>query len=323
MGKVESRRSNIGLVLSGGGAKGAYQAGIVKALAEMEAPISAISGASIGALNGAVVASSASLADAAERLEKLWAAIAEDPPLGEKIPNSVRLLEAVGLRLSTDFKYTARIAHEITHNLLNTILSPETGALVDNSRIRNLVAEYVSVERLASGPPLYISVFPKHKKMLETVIGSGLAKLRIKENPRSEFLHVQELPPEDQHKALLASAAIPFLLAAQEIDGEKYVDGGMGGVLTSQGNTPITPLLDAGYNPIIVTHLSDRSAWNRQKHPDAALMEIKREKKINRTPVLPELFDIISFQPKKISSWIEQGYKDTVRCVGPWIQFLR
>jgi NTE family protein len=59
-------------------------------------------------------------------------------------------------------------------------------------------------------------------------------------------------------------------------------------VLTSQGNTPITPLLNAGYNPVIVTHLSDRSAWNRQQHPDAALMEIK-----------------------------------TVRCVRPWIQFLR
>ena len=87
MKKTKSRRPNIGLVLSGGGAKGAYQAGIVKALAEMEAPISAISGASIGALNGAVAVSSASLSDAAERLEKLWGAIAEDPPLGEKIPN--------------------------------------------------------------------------------------------------------------------------------------------------------------------------------------------------------------------------------------------
>ncbi|MDR1137334.1 MAG: patatin-like phospholipase family protein, partial [Synergistaceae bacterium] len=107
-GHQETPRASIGLVLSGGGAKGAYQAGIVKALAEMNVPISAISGASIGALNGAVAAASESLSDAALRLEKLWKAIADDPPLGGKIPTSIRLLEAAGLRFSDDFRYTAR-----------------------------------------------------------------------------------------------------------------------------------------------------------------------------------------------------------------------
>ncbi|MDR1966736.1 MAG: patatin-like phospholipase family protein [Synergistaceae bacterium] len=315
------RGAAIGLVLSGGGAKGAYQVGIVKALAEMEVPIAAISGASIGALNGAVVASSATLGDAATRLEKLWGAIADDPPLGDEVPTSIRLLEAAGLRFSDDFRYSARLVREVTHNLLPTILSPDTGALVDNSRIRGMVAEYVSVEQLAEGTPLYVSVYP-NRNMLETVLGSGLAKLRIKKNPESEFLHVQSLPPDDQHAALLASAAIPFLLSAQEIDGARYVDGGMGGLFSSQGNTPIAPLLDAGYDPIIVTHLSDRSAWNKQKHPNAAIIEIDREEKIDRTPVLPELFDIISFQPGKIHSWIEQGYGDTVRCVKPWLKFI-
>ncbi|MDR3077082.1 MAG: patatin-like phospholipase family protein [Synergistaceae bacterium] len=318
----DERRASIGLVLSGGGAKGAYQAGIVKALAELEVPIAGISGASIGALNGAVVASSESLANAAERLEKLWGAIAEHPPLGEKIPASIRLLEAIGLKFSDDFRHTARLANEIAHNLLPTILSPETGALVDNSRIRNLMAEYVSVECLTKGTPLYVSVYPRNKKTIDAIIGPGLARLRIKKNPGSEFLHVQSLPPEDQHTALLASAAIPFLLAAQEIDGESYVDGGLGGVLSSSGNTPISPLLDADCNPIIVTHLSDRSAWNKQKHPNAAIIEINREEKIDRAPVLPELFDIISFQPKKIYSWMEQGYNDTIRCVRPWVKFI-
>ncbi|MCL2684609.1 MAG: patatin-like phospholipase family protein [Synergistaceae bacterium] len=314
--------SSIGLVLSGGGAKGAYQAGIIKALAEMDVPIAAISGASVGALNGAVAASSGSLRNAAGRLEKLWGIVAKDPPLCEKTPSLIRLLEAIGLKLSDDLRNTARITNEIAHNLLSTIMSPETGALVDNSRIRSLLSEYVSVEQLASGIPLYVSVYHKNKKTLATLIGPGLAKLRIGKNPESEFLHVQSLQPEDQHTALLASAAIPFLLAAQEIEGESYVDGGLGDVLTSAGNTPISPLLDAGCNPIIVTHLSDRSAWNRQKHPDAAIIEIKRDEKIDRTAVLPELFDVISFQPKKIHSWMEQGYSDTIRCVKPWLRFI-
>ncbi|EIO19471.1 hypothetical protein ECPA31_1421, partial [Escherichia coli PA31] len=47
-----------GLVLSGGGAVGAYQAGVVKALAECGTQISMVSGASIGAFNGAIIAAS-------------------------------------------------------------------------------------------------------------------------------------------------------------------------------------------------------------------------------------------------------------------------
>ena len=41
-----------GLVLGGGGAKGAYQVGVMKALQEYGIKISAISGSSIGAING-------------------------------------------------------------------------------------------------------------------------------------------------------------------------------------------------------------------------------------------------------------------------------
>ncbi|HEY8531622.1 MAG TPA: patatin-like phospholipase family protein, partial [Limnochorda sp.] len=48
----------LGLVLSGGGARGAYQVGALKAVVERlgPAPFVVISGSSIGAINGAVVA---------------------------------------------------------------------------------------------------------------------------------------------------------------------------------------------------------------------------------------------------------------------------
>ncbi len=44
-----------GLVLSGGGAKGSYEIGVWKALQELGIPIKAITGTSIGALNGAML----------------------------------------------------------------------------------------------------------------------------------------------------------------------------------------------------------------------------------------------------------------------------
>ena len=51
-----SKQAKVGLVLSGGGAKGAYQVGVCKALAELGTQVDMIAGASIGALNGGVLA---------------------------------------------------------------------------------------------------------------------------------------------------------------------------------------------------------------------------------------------------------------------------
>ena len=62
----------IGMVFSGGGHRGAFQVGILKALSQIGIEPSVIAGTSIGALNGAIVASSSSMLDAVEKLESLW-----------------------------------------------------------------------------------------------------------------------------------------------------------------------------------------------------------------------------------------------------------
>ena len=59
-----------GLVLEGGGAKGAYQIGAWKALKEAGVKIKGVSGTSVGALNGALICM-----DDLERAENLWANI--------------------------------------------------------------------------------------------------------------------------------------------------------------------------------------------------------------------------------------------------------
>ncbi len=64
---LESHRPKIGLVLSGGGARGAAHIGVLKALEELHVPIDAIAGSSIGAVVGGLYASGLS----AEQIEKL------------------------------------------------------------------------------------------------------------------------------------------------------------------------------------------------------------------------------------------------------------
>ena len=65
------KKVKLGLALSGGGACGAYEVGAIKVLAKMGFEPRAVAGASIGALNGVVVAAFR-LKKAAARLEKIW-----------------------------------------------------------------------------------------------------------------------------------------------------------------------------------------------------------------------------------------------------------
>ena len=56
-----------GLVLEGGGTKGAYQFGAYKALKELGIEFNGVSGTSIGALNGAFI-----VQDDFENMEDIW-----------------------------------------------------------------------------------------------------------------------------------------------------------------------------------------------------------------------------------------------------------
>lgn len=59
-----------GLVLGGGGAKGSYEIGVWKALRELEIPLIAVAGTSVGALNGAMI-----VQDDYEKAYDLWTSI--------------------------------------------------------------------------------------------------------------------------------------------------------------------------------------------------------------------------------------------------------
>ena len=71
----------LGVVLSGGGAKGAYEAGFLKALSEFDIQPDAIAGTSIGALNGSVYSANKNIKDVAIFLEKIWKDLANTPAL--------------------------------------------------------------------------------------------------------------------------------------------------------------------------------------------------------------------------------------------------
>lgn len=311
----------VGLVLSGGGAKGAYQVGVLKALLELGAQIDAIAGASIGALNGAILASAPSMSEGVTRMEEVWLTLAEQSPLKLKMPSFLYLLAATGLRLN-GLNYINSLARIIQRHyggikpgLLNEWFQLSTKldeGLLSDAPLKQLLDRYLELDAIATGKPLYVSVY-KSQSGIDDILTCLTAELGFKDSPNSEFVHIQSLPKSQQKEALLASAALPLLYSQKQINYSKYSDGGMGGWAKMQGNTPITPLLQAGYKMLIVTHLSDGSLWSRHDFPEATVLEIRPQSTFNRDGGVK---DLLGFDSNKISSWIKQGFEDTLTCVG-------
>lgn len=311
----------VGLVLSGGGAKGAYQVGVLKALLELGTRIDMVAGASIGALNGAVLASAPSLETGVERLEKLWLTLAKSSPLSMKVPGYLTLLLSAGLRMNgaTALDLLVRVARigaqRAGVQLPEQLNLLDSGVLCDKP-LRDLMDEYLDPAALASGLPFYVSVFESLGGFAD-LTRTLAAELGLADTPDSRFLHLQSLPIAEQKEILLASAAIPMLFAPRQANGSLYTDGGQGGWQKMQGNTPITPLLQAGCNMVLVTHLSDGSLWSRHDFPEATILEIRPQSSFTRdSGFFGGAKDLLGFDASKIPSWIEQGYRDTLHCVG-------
>src|ERR1043166_4995352 len=81
----------VALVLQGGGALGAYQAGVYEGLHEAGIRPNWVAGISIGALNAAIIAGSPE-AERVERLREFWETICACPagwPAGEGLANAL------------------------------------------------------------------------------------------------------------------------------------------------------------------------------------------------------------------------------------------
>ena len=309
--------AKVGLVLSGGGAKGAYQAGVLRALTEEGLFATHVAGASIGALNGAVVAAAASQQQAVEHLRQLWLRLAERSPLKANAPAYITMLASLGMMPSM-VRHMASMIGALSRLTLppswqQALQShlPDFTSLLSSQPVANLLHEYLPAGGLPARVPLYVSLFPTEGALQDVMRLIG-AELGLGRTADSHFVHVQSLPADEQKQALMASAALPLLFTPQEVNGRLYSDGGQGGWSRLQGNTPIQPLLDAGCRAVVVTHLEDGSMWNRHDFQQAEIIEI-RPSGIGRKGTVG---DVLGFDNQLIAQWMEQGYEDTRACLG-------
>ena len=114
------------LILTGGGAKGAYEAGAVAALVEAGLPIRLVAGSSAGALSAAMI-----VAGRADRLEATWRSITREQVYSVRVPTF----------------FAGLLPGWLTLRALGSASS-----LLDPRPLRELIAASVELERIRRSP---------------------------------------------------------------------------------------------------------------------------------------------------------------------------
>ncbi|MFM2151494.1 MAG: hypothetical protein RLZZ187_3800 [Pseudomonadota bacterium] len=201
----------VDLALQGGGAHGAFTWGVLdRLLEEAWLEVEGISGTSAGAMNAAVMASGMARGDrpgAREAMETFWRRVSRAATFSPFQRGPVdRLLGRWTLDNSPAF---------LAMDLLARVVSPYDLPSVGGNPLADVLAESVDFGALRDGP---IKVF-----VTATSVRTGRARIF-----RNADLGVE---------ALLASACLPQLFQAVEIEGEPYWDGGFA------GNPTLVPLI--------------------------------------------------------------------------------
>jgi NTE family protein len=296
-------RLKLGLVLSGGGASGAYEVGVIRAMAKLKLNPQVVSGASIGALNGAVVASTPRISLAAKNLEVLWCSLRPEMVLKPRQHRRLKRLQAE----DRSFLDAAKSALDTTREQISDSDS-QFFALLDESPIDKILGGAIDFKRLRKGRELHISVYPCYNNPGWFGALNDLFHWIIADRS-SEYIKAQDYSSEQIMTLLKASAAIPLAFQAQEFNGRLYRDGGLG----AKGNTPVEPILQAGCTHGIVVILDPSDSIDPADWPGMNLIQLQPSKSLHNENLLQSLLD---FSPERIEDLIQLGEEDTLNHPG-------
>lgn len=273
------------LVLTGGGAHGAYQAG---ALAELLPALAAegrrpeiLCGASVGALNATAVAATSHLPveEQVGALVAIWDGVRQRDVLGPFLTQVPRLL--------------ARYGSELT-----PLRGPRLRGLIGTSRLRRTLDRWVDWGQLDAnvgpGGPVESLVVTA----TEVATGSSVAFVdgRV---PGDDGGRIRYVPTRLRAAHLTASASIPILFEATRVDEPTehrgwYCDG------STRLSRPVGPAVAAGADDVVVVSATSLAAATRR--PD---LDVDQE---------PDLADVVV---NVLDSLVQDALiEDLARCGG-------
>jgi NTE family protein len=274
-------RPRVNLALQGGGSHGAFTWGVLDRFLDDDGlDFAGLSGTSAGALNGAVLLSgyvqghegaddATARKHAQKALHAFWRDVSQQGPLFSPLS-----IQSNGL-LKNQFNYDQFPAYQWL-NLFMRSFSPYEFNPLNLNPLKDVVRKHVNIDALHTGCkhcgiPLFVTA---------TSVRTGQARVFT--------------DAELSLDALMASACLPFVFQAVEIDGEPYWDGGY------TGNPAMYPLI---YN----TDLSDimlvrLTPLRREDNPTRSIDIIDRLSEITFNASLIGEMRAISFVKKLLKS---------------------
>jgi NTE family protein len=234
----------LGLCLTGGGARGAYQVGAAKALEELGLfqQIHAFSGTSIGSVNACLLATKT-----VDEVKDLWL----------KFP-------------VTELKSAENLFKMIRERKLGIV----NQGIYEIDGLEKLLRQELDTEELRK-KLVFVTLSPAGIDK-EGAMGILRASFNhfIKNESQVIYSPIYEQTDEFIYKQILASCSIPFVFPSVNIDGQQVFDGGL------YDNIPIKPLIDAGCDTVIVIHLHRIFFINKNKYPGIQIKEIRHWKSL-------------------------------------------
>lgn len=228
-----------GLVLAGGGARGAYEAGVLRYVFEdlvretgVRFDPRVVSGTSIGALNGAWVAANGP--ESATELSRLWTTLTPDQVYRLEARELLTLLSRFVPRVGVTANAALFDAGPLWDLLEQRVRWGRIHRRIDRG---DLTAFVVAATDIASGGTV---LFTDGSRAPRDRAGTRVVRTRI------------------DRRHCLASGAIPFVFPAVDVDGRWYADGGL------RQNTPLAPAIHLGVTrALIVSVKQDRGREHR------------------------------------------------------------
>jgi NTE family protein len=243
---IPKQQKVIGLCLSGGGARGAYEIGAVQALEDLGIyqKIKYFSGASIGAANVALLASTK-----IEEAKKVWFDMPKNPLV--KNEGVLKKIKEEKLKALEEGIYSMDMFEQI---------------MMQHVNIENFNDNHVFISISESGD---------QSKGLSELIKQSM-KHHLKKDSKAHYVHLNELTNQQALNVVEASCSIPVVFSPVIIENRKYYDGGV------FDNTPIQPLIDSGCNEIILINIAFFNTKKKvqKAYPNIMIHEIKSKKKL-------------------------------------------
>jgi len=251
----------VALVLQGGGALGAYQAGVYEALSEAGVHPNWIAGMSIGAINAAIIAGNPPNARV-DRLREFWTQVTADGPWPGASNAGVDLARGDAMRqllnhMSAGFAMASGAKGFFSLRPIPPWLQPagtiEATSFYDTSELKRTLERLVDFDRLNAGAVRF---------------SIGAVNVRT-----GNFVYFDTTTHTIRPEHIMASGALPPGFPALEIEGERYWDGGI------VSNTPLQWVVDTA--PRRDTLAFQVDLWSaRGEFPRDILEVLTREKEI-------------------------------------------